>query len=221
MNKIAFTVADETNKPHAEKMINSLHKFHPDLEVIVFNEKDVGEVVNYYKATPMFARELIKEYDVVLKLDADQIITGNLDYLFDEDYDVGTVLNYNRVDSKVYDPVGVWNVSPEAYMNCGLVAMKNQEFIDHWWMLCNKPYFNMFRYREQDLLNILVEYGNYTVECFDIPNKIKDYDAWHGLVSKGEYDKMVMKDGELILPVGEDDYPKSEKVIKVLNSAGI
>ena len=168
---IAFTVADKANKKHANKMIKSFHKFHPDIEVKIYNEKDVGDDVNYYKATPMFAKELIDDYDLVIKMDADQIVTGNLDYLFKAQYDVGTVLNFNRADHKMYGRVTVFDVPPVMYVNCGLVAMRSKSFINHWWNLCNSYHFENLQYKEQDLLNILVHYGDYVVDCFDFPDK--------------------------------------------------
>lgn len=217
---IAFTIADEKNKVHADKMIKSFHKFHPDIEVKVYGAKDVGEPKNYYRSTPLFAKELIKDYDLVLKLDADQIITGDLSYLFEAEYDVGTVINFNRVDPKMYGQVTVFNIPPQAYMNAGLVAMRSEKFIKHWWRLCDTQVFDTLQYREQDLLNIIIHYGDYNVECFDFPNMIEKYQAWHGLISKGEYNKMIMRDGKLILPKSVDKYPEHDKEIKVLHSAG-
>lgn len=220
MKIIAFTVADDNNKKHADKLIKSFHKFHPDIEVKVYGAKDVGEQKNYYRSTPLFAKELINDYDLVLKLDADQIITGSLDYLFTEEYDVGTVLNYNRVDPKSYGDVTVFDVPPQLYVNAGLVAMRSKRFVDHWWGLCETYHFENLRYREQDLLNILVHYGDYLVECFDIPNEVKNYRAWHGLVAKGEYLRIVVKNGKLVVPPDKEGYPDKETEIKVLHSAG-
>lgn len=217
---IAFTVADQNNLKHAEKMINSFHKFHPEIEVIIYNEKDIGDPINYYRSTPMFARNLIKKYELVLKLDSDQFITGPLDYILKENYEIGCVMNYNRVDPKKFGPVGVWDIMPQEYMNAGFVAMKSERFILNWWRLCNSAHFDNVQYKEQDLLNILIHYGDFKVECFDYPNKVKNYHAWHGLVSKGEWSKMVMRDGKLILPKAQDNYPEEDKEIKVIHSAG-
>lgn len=220
MSAIAFTIADKNNIHHAEKMINSLHKFHPELEVRVYKEEDIGDPINYYRSTPMFARLLIKKYDTVIKLDADQIITGNLDHVLNSKYDVGVVMNYNRVDPPKYGPVGVFDIVPQEYMNCGFVVLKSERFLLKWWQLCNSAHFMNLPYKEQDLLNILIHYGDYKVECFDYPNGIKNYHAWHGLISKGEYHRMEMRDGKLILPGAADGYPECDKEIKVLHAAG-
>ena len=220
MKIIAFTIADKDNKRHAEKLEKSFHHFHPDIELKVYDEKNVGDKINYYRSTAMFAKDLMKDYDLVLKLDADQIVTGNLDYIFERDYDVATVLNFNRVDPPKYGKIGVFDIAPTEYMNCGLVAMRSKKFIEHWWSLCNSNHFQNLRYKEQDLLNILVHYGDYKVICLDFPDPAFNYNAWHGLISKGEYLKMRLSDGKLILPKALNNYPEKDKEIKVLHSAG-
>ena len=220
MKIIAFTIADENNKKHAQKLDKSFHHFHPDIELKAYNEKDVGDKINYYRSTAMFAKDLINDYDLVLKLDADQIVTGNINYIFDKEYDVATVLNFNRVDPLKYGKISVFDIMPTEYMNCGLVAMRSKRFINHWWDLCNSNHFQNLRYKEQDLLNVLVHYGDYDVTCLDFPDPTYKYNAWHGLISKGEYLKMKIKDGKLILPQAKDNYPEIDKEIKVLHSAG-
>jgi len=218
---VFFTVADKNNLVHAEKLIKSLRKFHSEEEIDtkIFTEKDIGETTNYYRQKPMFARELINQYELVIGADADQIITGNLDYIFTEPYDVGTVLNWNAVDEKMYGFITTMDIPPRMYVNCGLVAMRNKNFVEHWWNLCNSYHFNNLRYREQDILNVIAHYGEYDIECFDFPNQVKNYQAWHGLIAKGHYLDMVVRDGKLVLPA-KNGYPEVDKEIKVLHSAG-
>ena len=218
MKTIAFTVADKNNLVYAKKMINSFHKFHPDIPVEIIGPAELEQIkhpAKFYIMTPLIARSLIPKYDLVLKLDADQVITGPLDHVIDDaTYDLGCVLNWNRVDPQRYDfPLTVWDIPDRDYMNCGFVAMRSQEMIEHWWDLCMRPNLQRYRFAEQDLLNIIYHYGNYNVKCFDHSDK------WHGLVSKGEWNKMVIKKDKLILPV-TDDYPDEEKEIKVLHWAG-
>ena len=219
MKIICFTIADKANMPYAKMMANSLAKFHPGLELIIYTEKDVGDSINYYKATPLFAKELIGKYDLVIKIDADSIITGNLNYIIEQEYDVGVVANYNRVDHEKYGVVKVWDINPNEYFNAGFVAMKSKRFVDHWWELCNSAHFQNLQYKEQDLLNILVHYGDYTIKSFDRPDTVYNYHSWHGLLSKGEWNKIVMKGDKLILPEN-DQYPEEDKEIKVIHFGG-
>lgn len=222
MKIIAFTIADEKNRPMADKMINSLHHFHPDIEVKVYGAEDIGAPENWYRQKPLFAKDLIKDYDLVLGLDCDQIITGSLDYLFTQEYDVAVVQNYSRSDIREYGPVGVHDIDPLKYFNCGVVAMQSKRFVDHWWALCTSYHFTapQNQYREQDLLNILCHYGDYKVLNLDEYNPELDYSAWHGLLSKGEWHRMELQDGKLILPKADDRYPERDKEIKVMHFAG-
>lgn len=220
---IAFTVADEKNLAYAKMLEKSFQYFHPDIPFFIYGEEDLKKIADpmkFYKSTPLFARRLIQEYNLVIKLDADQLILGDLSYLFHQPYDVGSVLNINRVDPPRYGIVAGWGIAPNEYLNCGLVAMRSEKFIEHWWNLCNSDYFMRFPYREQDILNILMHFGGYKTLCFDHFNKIDRYSAWHGLVAKGEGVRAVMKEGKVIIPRGEDGYPDKDVELKAYHWAG-
>lgn len=218
MKIIAFTCADQNNMEYAKKMANSFHFFHPDIEVKIYTEKEIGDPVNWYKQKPLFAKELIKEYDLVIGLDADQIITGDLSYAFDKEFDIAVVNNFCRSDVSRYGLVSVFDIPPDQYMNCGMVMMKSKKFIENWWNLCNSFHFQNMRYREQDLLNLMIHFGDWNVLPLDRPTK--ECNGWHGLLSKGEWLKMKLVDGKLILPKADDKYPESDKEIKVMHWAG-
>lgn len=224
MKSVAFTIAgDPQNLKYAKMLEKSFKHFHPDIPFFIYGTEEMekySDPQKYYKATPMIARELISDYDVVLKLDADQLILGSLDYLFTHQYDVGTVLNINRVDPPRFGYVAGWGIAPNQYMNCGLVAMQSKEFIEHWWELCNSPHFDQLQYREQDLLNILYYYGRYNSVCFDYYDPQENYSAYHGLVGKGEWIRSVLKDGQILIPRGTDNYPDRDVVVKVAHWAG-
>lgn len=229
MKKIAFTIADNNNMEIANQMINSLRKFHSEEELpvhIVTSEELqqylIEDPMFFYRATPVIGKRFLKQgYDWVLKLDADQIIMGDLSHLWEDvDYDVGTVLNYNRTDPKTYGNVTTYVIDPKQYYNAGLVAMNNLEFVDHWFTLCYSPYFDRVQYREQDLLNIMCHFGKWKVKCFDLHDPIQNISAWHGLLNKGEGVNMKLVDGEVILPANEDGYPSIDVKVKVYHYAG-
>jgi hypothetical protein len=219
MKTVFFTIAgDPTNLHYAKMMEASLKKFHPDIPLVIFGEKEVKETNDpgiFYRATPVFGRMLLEKYDLAVKVDADSIITGNLDHILkDETYDMGNVLNWNRVDQKMYNfPLTVWDVPIEQYMNCGFVVMRSRQLVEHWLKLCYSDKFEHYRFREQDFMNIIFHYGNYNVKCFDWSN------AWHGIVSKGEWLNFRLEGKELVLPP-TDGYPTEKKVIKIIHMAG-
>lgn len=232
---IAFTIADENNMWMVEKLTNSLRKFHSEeeLPLMVISGDDLKSRVKkdpnfFYRATPIIAKELIKDYELVIKLDCDQLITGDLDFVLNsKGWDVGTVINYNRADAQIYGMVTVWDIDVTKYYNCGLVAMRSEEFINHWFNLCNSWHFSNYQYREQDLLNIICHYDSFKVKCFDYYDPVYAYSAWHGLVAKSEWAKvMLVDDAEakqgkrlMLFPAG-DDYVVRPTEVKVLHWAG-
>lgn len=203
--RVAFSIADNNNLKYYEMMKNSLRKFHTEeeLPLILFGQNEIALTNDrdiFYRATPIFLNSLIDEYETVIKLDADQIITGNLSHIWEDDFDVAVVHNSNPLE-KTNMEVRVWDIPPEAYVNNGMVVVKSRDFVRHWYKLAYSPHFFSYQMREQDLLNILVYYGNYRVKFLDLSNK------WHGLVWKG-YESMVkLENGKLILPQNAKNQP--------------
>jgi len=148
------------------------------------------------------------------------ICLGRFDHIINDDsYDVGAVLNFNRVDLKQYGPITFSPIDPTEYLNCGLVAMRSKPFVQHWLNLCNGPYFQRLQYREQDLLNILAHFGDYRAKCFD--HKQPDGSVlWNGLISKGEYHRTELRNGEVWLPASEDQYPIEDVRLTFIHNAG-
>lgn len=220
-----FTIADDNNLKLAKNLENSFKKFHPDVPFHVVQGDELKEYLEdpnfFYRATPIVAEKYIQDYELVLKIDADSIITGDLTYVFEtKDYDVGTVINWNRVDPKLYGLVQGWGIAPPEYMNCGFVAMRSEQFIKHWKNICFSPQFERLQYREQDLLNILIYYGNYNVRCFDHGDGPANMHAWWGLIAKGEWIRAELRGDEIIIPKGEDNFPNRDMELKVIHFAG-
>lgn len=221
--RCVFIPADKNNMKYAEMFIKSLRKFHSEeeLPVIIIDEnkvKQLGDPHFWYRATPIIAKALLKKYDEVLKADADQLILGNLDHIWEGEFDVAVVRNSNPKEHKNY-PIQLLDIHPYSYVNCGFVVMKSPVFVDHWLKLCMSNHFNNFQYREQDLLNIMVFYMG---SQFGGPYKIKhldDSDKWHGLVSKGYTPLTKMVDGKVILPKN-DEWPTEDKQIVCYHWAG-
>jgi len=209
MKKIcAFTISDVSNEPYLDKFVKSLRKFHTEDEVplTIVGQKWLDTIKDpdkFYRMTPMIARDLLKEYETVIKFDCDQIITSKLDHIINDPqvYDVGTV--YNDL------PLRVWDCP--FYYNCGLVVMKSREFVEHWWRLCKTPHFQGYQFREQDLLSLLCsDYHNYKVKCYD-----EDGQTLNGLVAKPGWASAYMKDGSIYMKT-----PMGERKLTVIHFAG-
>ena len=223
MKRAFFVPADNNNLKYANMLANSLKKFHPTEEIILFNEDQVkatGDPHFWYRATPALAKTLFDQgFDEVCKLDADTVITGNLDHIWEGDFDVAVVNNSNPREDKAY-PVRLWNINPLAYVNCGFVVMKSKQFVDHWMGLCYSEHFQFYQFKEQDLLNIMVFYqsllvgGQYKVKFLDKSDK------WHGLISKGYWPQVELKDKDLVLPKNEEWPVDQDKKIVAIHWAG-
>ena len=230
MKKCFFTIADANNMKYYEMLKNSLSKF-TDIPLILIDEakiKQLGDPHFFYRATPIIAKALFKDYDIVCKLDCDQIITGNLDHIWEGEFDVAVVKNSNPREDKVY-PVRLLDIHPLSYINVGFVVMKSKLFVEHWLKLCMSEHFLNFQYREQDLLNLMVFFMG---EAFGGPYKIRfldDSDKWHGLISKGYWPQIELREGprgaspisdRLILPKNEEGPVDEDKEIGAIHWAG-
>ena len=95
MKRIAFTISSQDHMKYAEILQKSLRKFHKpeDLEFeIVGPEALKDRLIDpyfFYRATPIIALEYFdKGYDQVIKMDADQIVCGDLSASWDTTVDV-------------------------------------------------------------------------------------------------------------------------------------
>lgn len=220
MNKkkvVAFTIATGKHVEYAELMAKTFKHFNPDIPLIVYGEEDMAKNPNpekYYLATPYFAKELIKEYELVIKLDADQLFFHDINHIVeDTSYDVGTVLNWNPIHAAKFGEVGLATISPQEYMNCGFVSMRSEAFIKQWWDMCNSFHFPRMPFREQGFLNILYYYNQYKGKCFDYSDK------WHGLISNSEWLNMIVKDDKVMLLANDAGYPTQDIIIVAVHWA--
>lgn len=215
---IVYTIADARNLKWAQSLEKSFKHFHPDIPFIIYGDKEIAETKIpiphfFYLSTPYYARQLIKEYDQVLKLDADSIITAPLEVLTSpETFDVGVVFNWTK--DEISQRVKVWDVTPIGYFNNGFVLFRSAEIIEHIWKLCNQNYFINYPYREQDMLNIVCYYGNYNVKMLDTG------DSWYGLQSKSEWNQAIMHKGLMVIPKNPNMFPAQDKVVRCIHWAG-
>ena len=227
---VMFTAYDAKNADFARKFKNSLRKFHSEEELPLYEVKD-EELAGYLKLDPMFwyrqkpviAQKLMKEYEVVIGMDCDQIVVGDLSYIWKtKDYDVGTVINYNRADIQTFPPVGGWGIIPIEYFNCGLVAMRSEVFAKDWMEKCLTPQFERLQFKEQDILNALCYYGRYNVRCFDHMDKLGGNNSWWGLLGKGEFPQAKLVNNEIIIPKGDGEtpFPPKDVSLKVIHFGG-
>lgn len=203
-------------KEYARLMLNSLKKFHPDIPHFMVSDAEVEPILkahelNRHRLYPIIGTQLSKEYEMVINIDNDCIVTGSLKHILeDKTFDVGGVLNNNLIDPQLT----VWDVPPEYYINAGFIAIRGEKPWQWWLDLCVKPWFMKYRFIEQDQLNIMFHYGNLRTKIFDYSK------FWHGLIHKGQWHKFIMgEDQKIILPKTEGVCAE-DKEIKIIHFAG-
>ena len=218
MKRVFFSIADNNNLVHFQKLSTSFKKFHPNENLVLVGEDQVkatGDPHFFYRATPFIAKQLFDQgYDEVIKLDADMLILGDLSHIWEGEFDVAVVNNSSPKDYKQHlertgQQLTTLDIQPLAYLNNGLVVMKSKVFVEHWLGLCFSEHFPMYQFREQDFLNLLVFY---CADAFGGPYKVKFLDLsdkWHGCISKGYTPLTKLVDGKVILPKN-DEWPKDE-----------
>ena len=218
MKPVCFmTIASEgENMRYAKMMANSLKKFHPDIPLII----RPFEAIHNYRIYAMNGMELAKEYELVINIDNDSIVTGSLDHIInDESYDIGGVLNNNLIDPRL----NTWDTPSEFYINAGFVAIRGMEAWEWWNKLNFSPHWDKYQFREQEMLNIMFHYGNLRTKLFDYSSS-----NFHGLISKGRWPDIVKRDDNLIMPkevIGEYikggfPFKEEDKTIRVIHYAG-
>ena len=211
-----YTIADAKNIGYANIMHNSLMKFHPDIPHFIFTGKDLEwtqDPKKFYRMYAKFGEQLSKEYELVMQIDADSIVTGSLDHIInDKTFEVGGVLNNNTIDPKI----NIFVIPPDVYINAGFIAVRSQRFWKWWNKLNYTTYFDMMQFVEQDTLNLIFHLGDLKSKIFDMSKN------WHGLISKGLWNKLEMKGDEIVLPesLTEDNVRREEKIIKIIHFAG-
>ena len=244
---VIYSASDTNNFKYSVMMFNSLTKFHDPkkVDMILYTDEKRPEELQklpkgikvvdlstylkddpmfFYRQKPLLSEPLLDQYDCVIGLDSDQLVLGDLSYIWKtQGYDVATVINWNRVDPQQYGVVQGWGIAPIEYFNCGLVALRSKKFSHHWKVLCYTEQFNRMQYKEQDLLNVLCYYGNYNVRCLDHGDGVAKTNAWWGLISKGEWGRtQVDKDGSIFVTrgLGDTPFPPQDMPLKVIHFGG-
>lgn len=210
-----FTIADQNNLKFYEGLKNSLSKFHNDVELVLVGPEVLSknkDPLFFYRATPTIGLQLLEEYETVVKIDADSVICSRLDEAWNSDFDIGVVLNSNPREMKKLI-VTVFDIEPIKYLNCGFVVMKNKKFVEKWLELCRSPHFDHYQYKEQDILNLMCEFGGWKTKVLDGEN------GFYGLSGKGYWSDCVLKDDKIMLPKNEE-WNQKDVQIKVIHYAG-
>ena len=132
-----------------EKLANSIKYFHPEVDHVIVDTKMTNEINEKYspwmRPIWMMAPTCLPyadDYDMVIHLDADAVVTGPMTELFECDADVIGVRNnnsfgkagsHNGITITHLEPFGDGSQIPmQGFINAGLVAANNKEFWEDW-----------------------------------------------------------------------------------------
>lgn len=225
--KIAFTTNVSSDKIvyyGLLKLIASFRKFHPDIPLFVFTEKEIEKevkkrnlpAINWFYLNPIMCAKVAEKYDLVVHIDADSIVCDYLTEILDADYDVAVVRNNNdfgkasaREPFTLNDQVHVWD-----YANCGLVASTKKEFWEDW-IKQNNIFYNLFDLHEQDVMNLMLkDRQKYKRKLLDPVDKPVYYGLANTYGIYGHWDswkEIEIKDDKLYV---------NNKLIKILHNGG-
>lgn len=215
--KVVFytLVSDDYYLPAGcDKFVNSFKRFHSDVDLVVFRQDSIDEIFkltgcNFFTAKPQFGRLLAKNYDLVVNIDCDHVITGRMDSVFEQDYDYGAAWNLNDYENRHFESIdGTIKVTDEMFLQAGLVASRKPEMWDMW-VEWNKEAHN-YLCAENDTLNLMA-YGDQRVKDWKLRifDKERDY---YGCKSLGRESECEVVDGKLML--------RGERVLAYHNAKG-
>ena len=173
-----------------DKLVNSVKYFHPDVDHIVVDSKMTEEV---YKAYPWMrpiwmmaptCLPFVDHYDMIVHLDADAVVTGPMDELFNSDAEIIGVRNNNSlgqagahgaISIAHHPPFGNgWMIPEQGFINAGLVAANGRDFWEDWQDVnsqvadvTNQGYYNPGWGDENDTLNQIFHSDKYNSEIID------------------------------------------------------
>lgn len=222
-----------------EKLANSIKYFHPEVDHVIFNTEMTNELYSkcsWMKPIWMMAATclpFVEDYDMVMHLDADAVVTGPMDELIDSTADVIGVRNnntfnkagaHNGITIPHIPPFGNGNPIPmQGFINAGLIAANKKEF---WydWQNVNQYADGNKSYGlgdENDTLNQIFHSDKYNSEIIDpIGSKVS-----YGLSSVWgtgnnhweSWSQIYVKNDRLYL---DDPVTGDPMCIKVLHQAG-
>ena len=249
MKKIAvvtWVTDDYVDYIGLKELKNSFKYFHPDVDFFVFDTamtnkaKENNPWLDNVWMKPPCAAPYKDDYDMVVQIDGDCVVTGPMNELFESDEDVIGVRNNNSFNKAgSHDGITIRHIEPfgdgspipmQGFVNAGLVGVNNKEFWDDWSdvnMQSAKIKAKVDPYAhgigdENDTLNQLFHCDEYTSKIVDEQGSGVSYglsscwgddpnNHWESWLS------MYVKDDRLYL---DDPVTNESMCIKVLHQAG-
>jgi len=218
LKTIFFTICDsqiQRNHNNSRNLdfngfVKSFQRFHPHIELAIFDEKDMGKhKVNYYNAKASFGQMLSKDYELVVNVDADHYFFDTCNEILKGDYDVACPANYNQTDNLVGIKVssGItgngkhdWLITEQEFLQGGLIASPSKQFWNHYKYATDK-YYDKFVCFENDVLNLVAYLYPYKVKILDgdILYNGANKTSWYGCSIINKEKNCYIENGKIML----------------------
>ena len=228
----------------AQELENSFKYFHPDIDFFVFDTKLTNEAkqkdpwLNPVWMMPPSCLPFVEDYDMVVHIDGDCVVTGPLTELFESGEDLIGVRNnnsFNKASSHRgitiahLPPFGDGTLIPvQNFINAGLIASNNKQFWYDWHELNREAYRIKTEINpcyhglgdEQDTLNQIFHSGRYTSKIIDAMGAGLSYglcNTWGENTHWDSWDQLYVENDCLYL---DDPVDGARMNVKVLHQAG-
>ena len=173
-----------------DKLHNSIKHFHPEIDHVIVDSKMTKEIekeIPWMKNIWMMAPSclpLANDYDMVIHLDGDAVVTGPLDEMINSTAEIIGVRNnnslnqagaHNGITIRHMEPFGDGSDIPlQGFINAGMIAAQGKDFWEDWHDVnsqvadvTNKGYYNPGWGDENDTLNQIFHSDKYNSEVID------------------------------------------------------
>ena len=143
MKIVALIVCDDHLYSGGYKTINSLKYFNPEVEVVLYNTKEIERIKSKYKippnlwfSAPFFCQDYVENNgrpDILIKLGADCLVLDKIDEIINLNYDVAAARNDSDEigdrDERHNRPDIIRDIPNHEWINADCVAIKNFNFL--------------------------------------------------------------------------------------------
>ena len=173
-----------------DKLHNSIKYFHPEIDHVIVDSKMTREIekeIPWMKNIWMMAPSclpLADDYDMVIHLDGDAVVTGPLDEMINSTAEIIGVRNNNSLNQAgAHDGITIRHMAPfgngsdiplQGFINAGMIAAQGKDFWEDWHDVnsqvadvTNKGYYNPGWGDENDTLNQIFHSDKYNSEVID------------------------------------------------------
>ena len=247
MKKIAVTTwvtDDYVDYIGLNELKRSFKHFHPDVDFFVFDTKMTNEAkekdpwLNNVWMMPPSCLPFVEDYDMVVHIDGDCVVTGPMTELFESEEDIIGVRNNNSLGkASCHTGITIRHIPPygdgqyipvQNFINAGLIASNNKQFWYEWHDLNKqakrfKDEVNPYAHGigdEQDTLNQIFHSDRYTSKIIDAMGTGLSYglcNTWGENSHWESWSQIYLKDEALYL---DDPKTGDPMCIKVMHQAG-